>query len=105
MAKLQINAAPTFFADVGIPVAGKGDVPLKLEFKHRTLDELQAWQKTLGVDEIKPADFFMSMVKSWEFDEPLTAEHAATFLQNHIGAIGATKDAYFDNLIRGRSGN
>ena len=52
MAKLTINAAPTFFAEVAIPVPGKGDVKVKFEFKHRTRDDKRA--SVVRVLELRP---------------------------------------------------
>lgn len=109
MAKLTINAAPTFFAEVAIPVPGKGDVKVKFEFKHRTRDELDAWLKARADTTLSVAaadvQSVMDMVKSWDFDDPFSEASVATLLQSYIGTARATIDTYIDQLLKGRSGN
>lgn len=101
--KLSLMAQPTFFADVPIPVAGKGEVKVKFEFKHRTRDELEAWLKSRG--ERTDVQAMLDMVKSWELDDEFNAENMTTLLQSYVGAARATIDTYIDHLIKGRSGN
>lgn len=103
MAKLTIKAAPTFSAKVGIPQAGAEPVEMVFVFKHRTKAELQEF---MASREGKPdAESFVSMVESWDFDEPMTPENVETMLQNYIGAGLAVYVAYIGELTKAKAKN
>jgi hypothetical protein len=103
MGKLSIIAEPTFFAEVPIPVAGKGDVPIKFEFKHRTRDQLDAWLKAR--EDRSYLQAMMDMVKGWDFDDEFNEANVSTLLQSYIGTARAVANTYLDQLIKARSGN
>jgi hypothetical protein len=103
MAKLQLDAAPTFQADVGIPVAGGEPVPVKLTFKHRTKAELEKFIK--GRAEKSDVDSFLDMVTAWDLEDDFTKKNVEKLLQNYIGAALATFHAYIDQLVQARRGN
>lgn len=103
MAKLSLNAAPTFKAMVAIPVAGGDSVEVLMTFKHRTKDDLEAFTNSLAG---KPDhETFMEMVEGWELDDPFNADSVKTLLQNYIGSGLAAYKKYVDELYKHKTGN
>lgn len=103
MARLSLNAAPTFAAKVGIPVAGADPVPVLLTFKHRTRPALDDFIKTRA--DQSDADTFMEMVVGWDLEDEFTRENVERLLDNYIGTALATYRVYVDQLIQGKTKN
>lgn len=107
MAKLTLNAAPTFKAKVGIPVAGSPAVSVEFTFKHRTKADLEAHIKKVASEPESFGDVqvVMGAVVGWELDDEFNAENVATLLQNYHGAGRAIMEAYGVELVQARLGN
>lgn len=103
MAKLSINAAPTFKAKVGIPVAGGESVEVEHTFKHRTKDELDEFVAS-RIDKTD-AETYLEMVSGWDFAEEFSEESVKAMLQNHIGAGVAAYKVYIDELVKAKVKN
>lgn len=103
MAKLSINAAPTFKAKVGIPIAGGESVEVEFTFKHRTKPQLDEFVAACA--DKSDADTFMEMVSGWDFAEEFSADAVKTMTENYIGAGLATYRAYLDELVKAKVKN
>lgn len=103
MPKLTLVAAPTFSAKVGIPVAGGEPLEVKMTFRHRTRDDLEAWRGTLeGKSDV---DACLDMVTGWEFEEELNADNVALLFQHRIGAPLVIFQTYMRELREAKRGN
>lgn len=102
MAKLSIQAAPTFRAKVEIPVAGSKPVAVEFTFKHRTKSELD---KLLAKKDVKDIETVMDILTGWEFEEPFERENVEIFLDNFGGAALALFGAYVDELLAAKRKN
>lgn len=103
MAKLKLEAAPTFQAEVGIPVAGSDPVPVSMTFKHRTKAQLDEFIKSRT--DSTDADSFMAMVEGWELDDEFNRANVEKLLQNYMGAALATFYVYVDQLVQAKAKN
>lgn len=103
MAKLQLKAAPTFQAEVGIPLHGGGSAEVVLTFKHRTMAEMDDFIKDRASK--SDVDSFMEMVIGWDLEDPFGEESVKTLLQNYNGAALAAFQKYVDELIQARRKN
>lgn len=103
MARLSLNASPTFVAKVGIPVAGAEPVAVVFTFRHRTRRELDDFIKSRAD---KPdTETFLEMVTGWDLEDEFTPANAERLLENYIGTALATYRVYIDQLIQGKSKN
>lgn len=103
MAKIKLDAEPTFSCDVGIPVPGSGTQPVKFTFKHRTRPEVNAWGQ-----EVKDADDLTAVkgcVVGWELDDEFSDANIAKLCDNYAGAGFAIITAYFEELRGARAKN
>jgi hypothetical protein len=97
MAKLKLNAAPTFKAPVSIPVAGDEPAVVELTFKHRTKSALDEFIDSFDA---KPhVETFMDMVVGWDLEDDFNKESVATLLENYIGTPQVTFRAYLEQLL------
>ena len=103
MARLNLEAAPTFSASVPIPVAGGDPVPVLMTFKHRTKDELDSFIKARAKK--TDDDAFLEMVVGWDLEDEFTPANAKRLLQNYIGAALVTFMTYIDELTKARTKN
>ena len=103
MAKLTINAAPTFKAKVGIPVAGGEVMEVEFTFKHRTRAQLHEFSTSTA--ERSDAESFMDLVCGWNFEEEFTADAVETMLQNYLGAARETIRVYIEQLTASKAKN
>lgn len=101
--KFKLQAAPTFKAKVEIPVHGGKAVPVEVEFKHRTKDQLTEWLD--GAKGRKDTEALLDLIAGWELDDPLNAESVELLVQNYAGAASAIVSAYVAELIQARRGN
>jgi putative flippase GtrA len=103
MAKLQLKAAPTFQAEVGIPAAGGVVTNVSMTFKHRTKSELDEFIKgRVGKSDVES---FMEMVTGWELEDEFTEASVKTLLENYIGAAQETFFKYVDELVQAKRKN
>ena len=103
MAKLKLVAAPTFSADVGVPIAGGELSTVRMTFRHRTKTQLQEFVESRGGK--SDADSFMEMVTGWDLEEPFSRESVDTLLENYGGAGLAAFKVYITELVGARLGN
>lgn len=102
MAKLTLNASPTFKAKVEIPVAGSDEAAeIEFVFKHRTRDDLDKWMNETGDDLQK----VMDMASGWDLPDKFTDANVKTLLQNYFGAAAAIVTAYLGELMKAKKGN
>lgn len=101
MPKLTLNAAPTFSAPVGIPVAGSEPAQVIFTFRHRTRDALRDWL----AQERDDVTAILEMASGWDLAEPLDKENAELLVQNYLGAAKAVFDKYITELTQARLGN
>lgn len=103
MAKLSINAAPTFKGKVSIPVAGADPVVMEFTFKHRTKDELAEFTSTRK--DKTDTESVTDMIVGWEFEEEFSNAAIETMLQNYIGAAEAIFRIYLSELLQAKAKN
>lgn len=101
MAKIKLNADPTFKAKVGIPVAGAQSVRVEFTFKHRSTDELKDWLK-LEQDDLAVV---LDCALGWENDEAFDAENVGRLLQSYPGAAQAILTTYLEESRGARAKN
>lgn len=103
MAKIKLEANPTFEALVPVPIPGAGTVDVKFTFKHRTRKAVKEW-----LDADKNADdvaMVQSVATSWELDDAFNAENIAKLCDNYAGAGLAIVQTYLDELRGARAKN
>jgi hypothetical protein len=100
--KLKPN--PTFRAKVGIPIPGGDPELVEFEFRHRTLEGLQSWQKECDAG-MTNRELFDSIVVGWGLTDEFNADNSALLLQNYPGSIIAISRAYIGELTNARLGN
>lgn len=103
MAKIKLEADPTFKAQVGIPVPGATPALVEFTFKHRTKDAVLKW---LGeMREAGDVDTVKSVASAWDLDDAFTDENIGKLCNNYAGAGGAIVTAYLDELRGARTKN
>ena len=103
MAKIKLEADPTFAADVPVPIPGAGTTDVKFIFKHRTRDAVNKW-----IEESKDfteAETIRSVATGWELDDPFNDESIEKLCQNYAGAGLAVIETYFNELRGARAKN
>lgn len=103
MAKLTLNPAPSFSAEVSIPLHGGGEAPVKMTFKHRTKTEMEDWRKSIG-DKSDPV-VILEMVTGWELDDELNLENVERLTENYAGSAMAILKKYVDEITQARLKN
>lgn len=103
MAKLTLNPAPTFSAEVQIPVPGKDSIAVSFTFKHRTRDELDEFLKR-AVD-LRDAGLIMEVATGWELADAFTVENVTTLVQNYMASPAVVFDKYLTELTKARAKN
>ncbi len=102
MFKIQPN--PTFFATVQIPVTGGDPMPLEVEYKHRTVDELQAFANSMR--DRPPAEVCADMLVGWKgADQEFSPGALETLLQNYALAADALATQYLAAYRDAKRGN
>jgi len=101
--KFTLHPSPTFPAVVEIPLHGGGTQPVKMEFRHRSKDEVKAlYEPAEGRDDAK---FILEMLASWELEDELNEASVQLLLQNYQGAGLAIHRKYLEELTQARLGN
>ena len=103
MAKLTLDANPSFSADVGIPIAGAPDALVSFTFKHRVRADLLQWLKEL--DGKPKGQAVAECVSGWDFDDEYNATNVERLLEQRIGAGDAIVNTYTEELIKARTKN
>ena len=103
MAKLILTAAPTFKANVLIPVPGKKPVAVEFSFKGRTKDEFKTFIETMGDRE--DVDVILDIATGWELEDAFGKESVDMLLQNYIGSARVIIEKYLAELTAARLGN
>ncbi|HND54520.1 MAG TPA: phage tail assembly chaperone [Pirellulaceae bacterium] len=102
MFKLQPD--PTFWSKVQIPVTGGEPQPLEVEFRHRTVDDLQAFAAAMR--DRAPLDVCADMLVSWrEADEEFSRDSLARLLQNYPLAADTFATSYLAAFRDAKRGN
>jgi hypothetical protein len=103
MAKIKLEANPTFKAKVPVPVPGETPALVEFTFRHRTRDAVLKW-----LEESKDAsdvETVKAVASAWELDDSFTDENIATLCNNYAGAGFAIVDTYLRELRGARSKN
>lgn len=103
MAKLKLNADPTFKAKVGIPVPGRDAVSVEFTFKYRNRDELSAFIEEL--QSLKDPEAVQAIASAWELDDEFNAENVERLCRNYPGSASAIFDVYLRESTGARRGN
>lgn len=103
MAKLSLKIDPKFQATVDIPKAGSEPVQIKLDFKHRTKDELSEFTKTR--DDKTDVEYIMDMATGWDLDDEFNAENVNALCQKYITAPIEIYKKYIDELVKAKAKN
>ena len=94
-----INAAPTFEAEVSVPVAGADPRPLVLVFKHKTREEANAYLMRQPQEGDTDGSVLDEIVSGWKnVSEPYSVQAMTTLCQNFGAAAEAIIDTYFVEL-------
>lgn len=103
MLKLALN--PTFWAEVKISVPGeKKPVPIKIKFRHRTVDEYKEFVTKL--DGKTDLEIFFDMVEDWEgIDAPFNKENAEILLKHYHGICLEVFKVYGEEYTKARIKN
>lgn len=103
MAKLALTAAPTFKANVLIPVPGKKPVPVEFVFKGRTKKDFQEFIE--GLRDREDVDVILDIAIGWELEDAFVRESIEQLLNTYIGAARAVIETYINELTAARLGN
>lgn len=103
MAKIKLEAEPTFKAAVPVPVPGAGITPVEFTFKHRTRKGVVEWlEKDKESDDVA---MVQAVATGWELDDPFTPDNIAKLCDNYAGAGFAIVQTYLDELRGARAKN
>lgn len=103
MAKIKLEAEPTFKAFVPIPVPGAKTTPVEFTFKHRTRKAIVEWlEANKDDDDVK---MVQSVATAWELDDEFNAASIAKLCDNYAGAGYAIIQTYLDELRGARAKN
>lgn len=101
---LRLNPLPTFSAKVSIPDPSGPAQTLVVEFKHKTLAELDEYGKRTAGQPV--AQTIPELVSGWsECDTPYSPDALQSLLNNYAGAGEAIARAYSSAIWQGRQGN
>lgn len=103
MAKLSLTAAPTFTANVPIPVPGRSPVPVQFTFRWRNRADFQSFLD--GLQGKTNAEIIMECASAWELEDPFDAESVAKLDETYLGAARAVLDTYMQQIAQARLGN
>lgn len=100
----KLNPEPTFRATVQIPVPGAEDMPLEVEFRHKTRDALRQYLD--GLADSTDEDALQAILVGWHNCETAFSREALeTLLQNYPAAARAILARYAVEVSGARRGN
>lgn len=120
--KYTLETDPTFKAEVGLHMPGKGSAKIVLEFKARTRRELDEFQQQLAKDaeafrELTvgeptleqtmraEAKQIMGVAVGWNLPAAFNEDNLLILLDNTPNAMRVILDAYLRELVGARAGN
>lgn len=103
MAKLTLAAAPTFKANVMIPLPGKKPTPVEFVFKGRTRNQFREFVE--GLADREDVDVILDIASGWDLEDPFSKESVELLVQNYLGAAKAVIEKYLTELTGARLGN
>lgn len=103
MAKIKLEADPTFKAQVAIPVPGASPALVEFTFKHRTRAAAIKW--AAEIKDGTEAQTVMDCVVAWELDDAFTPENVERLCENYYGSGFAIVDTYLCELRGARAKN
>lgn len=119
MSRLKLNPEPTFKLKVGIPVPGKGEIPVEFTFRHRTREQLTEMAKAISkeaadIDDgenaiaallAKDVASVIECVAGWDLEDEFNPENVHRLCNTYSGAAFAVVNAYMEELRGARSKN
>lgn len=100
MTAFSITPPATFKATVLFPVAGAESVPVVLEYKHVTRDELTVLMTPNKKNPKSDPEIFQEIVVGWDLADPYTPENVKTLIDNHQGVAVATWNEFVRQLTK-----
>jgi Fe-S-cluster formation regulator IscX/YfhJ len=100
---LKLKADPTFKALVPIPIPGGEPENVGFTFKHRTVAQLEEFEKT--TKDMSNRDVVLACVTAWDLDDEFTPENVDRLLDNYHGAARVIFKTYLLELAALRLGN
>lgn len=94
---------PTFQATVKFAIPGEQTASIKIEFKHKTAEEVEDFLKRAQKE--KDFDAVSEIVVGWDIGEPFNEENLKTLLSNYGGAARAITNTYWREIFGAREGN
>lgn len=100
----KLQAEPTFWAKVLIPVTGGDPQPIEVEYRHRTVDDLQAFAQAMR--ERAPLDVCVDMLVSWrDVEVEFSRDALERLLQNYPLAADTFATSYLAAFRDAKRGN
>lgn len=103
--QLKLIPNPKFWSTVQISLPGQAKtVPLQVEFKHKSRDELQKYFE--GLKDKTDTDGLAEVVTDWKgVDAEYSEENLAVFLNNYPSASRSLYEAYRQELMEAKAKN
>jgi len=102
---LKLQADPTFISPVTIPTP-KGDVVIKMEFKHRDTDEYEAFVKQEATLARSNEDAILDLASNWfNVEGEFTRENIAKLCKQYHQAARVIVETYIHELTQAKVGN
>lgn len=102
---LKLQADPTFIAPVTIPTP-KGEVVIKMEFKHRDTDEYEAFIKQETSLKRSNEDAILDLASNWfNVEGEFNRENVAKLCKQYHQAAASICETYINELTQAKSGN
>lgn len=99
----KLDPAPTFDAEVAIPVHGGKEVNVKFTFKHRNREQLDEFFKdVVGKTDVETVK---DVATGWGLSDEFSDENIGKLCSNYLGAGFAIAQAYLSEIRQARLGN
>jgi len=100
----KLQPDPTFWSKVQIPVTGSEPQPLEVEWRHRTVDDLQAFATAMR--DRTPLDVCVDMIVSWrDVEVEFSRDALERLLQNYPLAADTFATSYLAAFRDAKRGN
>lgn len=103
MAKIKLEADPTFKASVPVPIPGAGSQPVEFTFKWRTRSDVVKWMDAMK--DKADAEVIFDTATAWELDDAFTLENVQKLCDVYAGAGCAFVETYLNELRGARTKN